>query len=159
MHNDHQTTLNEPDAKPVLNASDPQPGSGSYVDQPLNPLWLILITIVAGLPASAPIAGAIAVRCGYRKLGWVCGILLTVCGTLALILAVLWGVEWYWTTLSLVAFHIVCGSGLCLLLRKPNSYSCLAAFLPVWQWLLSFHSRLFQQKVLRMVFSCQFFQE
>jgi tetratricopeptide (TPR) repeat protein len=120
MHNDHQTTLNEPDAKPVLNASDAKPGSGSYVDQPLNPLWLILITIVAGLPASAPIAGTIAVRCGYRKLGWVCGILLTVCGTLALILAVLWGVEWYWTTLSLVAFHIVCGSGLCLLLRKPH---------------------------------------
>lgn len=120
MHDDNQITLNEPNPKPVLNASDPKPGSGSDVDQPLNPLWLILITIVAGLPASAPLAGAIAVRCGYRRLGWVGGALLTIFGILALVLAVIWGVEWYWTTLALVAFHIVCGSSLCLLLRKPH---------------------------------------
>ncbi len=120
MHHDKQTTLNEPDEGPVLNAGDPKPGSGSNIGQPMNPLWLLLITIVAGLPASAPLAGAIAVRCGYRRLGWVGGILLTVCGALALVLAVFWGVEWYWTALSLVSFHMMCGSGLYLLLRKPH---------------------------------------
>lgn len=120
MQNDNQITLNEPHAKPLVNANDPKPEPGSYVDQPLNPLWLILITVVAGLPASAPVAGAIAVRCGYRRLGWACGALLTIFGILSLALAVIWGVEWYWTTLALVAFNIVCGSGLYLLLRKPQ---------------------------------------
>ena len=120
MQNDNQITLNEPHAKPLVNANDPKPEPGSYVDQPLNPLWLILITVVAGLPASAPVAGAIAVRCGYRRLGWVCGALLTIFGIVSLALAAVWGVEWYWTTLALVAFNIVCGSGLYLLLRKPQ---------------------------------------
>jgi hypothetical protein len=123
MHNDTLIPGNEPDASPALNASDPEPGeqeSGSYVDQPLNPLWLVPITLVAGLAASAPLAGAVAVRCGYPRLGWVCGALLSILGALALVLAVIWGVEWYWTTLALVAFHIVCGSGLFLLLRNPH---------------------------------------
>jgi len=120
MHDVSQTTLNAQDTDPVLNASDSKSGFKSNVDQPLNPLWLVLITIVAGLAASAPIAAVIAVRCGYRKLGWICGVLLTFVGTLAFVIAVLWGVEWYWTTLSLIAFHVVCGSGLYLLLRKPH---------------------------------------
>lgn len=119
MHTDVPTALKQMDAKPVLNAGGPMPKSGADVDRPLNPLWLILITIVAGLAASAPLAGAVAVRCGYRRLGWAGGVALTVLGTLTLVAAVFWGVEWYWTTLSLVAFHIVLGSALFLLLRKP----------------------------------------
>lgn len=120
MDTDNQTSLSELDAKPVWNASAAKAAAGSDVDLPLNPLWFIIITIVAGLVASAPLAGAIAVRCGYRRLGWICGTLLTALGMLALVIAVFWGVEWYWTTLSLVAFHIFFGSILFLLLRKPH---------------------------------------
>jgi hypothetical protein len=96
-----------------------KPESTPAEDQPLNPLWLIPITLVAGLPVSAPVAGATLVRCGYRTLGWACGIPLAIVGVLALFFAVIWGVEWYWTALSLVAFHILCGAGLFLALRKP----------------------------------------
>lgn len=120
MHNINQTALNASNTQAVLKPSDPMSSSDSYDDQPLNPLWLIPVTIVAGLVASAPLAAAIAVRCGHRKLGWVGGGLLTVIGALALVIAVFWGVEWYWTTLSLIAFHIVCGGGLYLLLRIPH---------------------------------------
>jgi tetratricopeptide (TPR) repeat protein len=120
MDTDHQTSLHELEAKPVWNAGAAEaPAGSSDVDRTLNPLWLIIITIVAGLAASAPLAGTIAVRCGYRRLGWIGGTLLSALGMLALVTAVFWGVEWYWTTLSLVAFHIVLGSILFLLLRKP----------------------------------------
>jgi hypothetical protein len=120
MQNDNQISPIEPNPRPAAYANESKPVSGLPVHQPLNPLWLILITIVAGLLAAAPMAGAVAVRCGYRRLGWILGTLLTIFGALALALAVIWGVEWYWTTLALGAFHIVCGSSLCLLLRKPH---------------------------------------
>jgi hypothetical protein len=123
MDNANQTRLGASDAKTISNADDPdqrkKPGSTPLNDQPLNPLWLILITLVAGLPASAPIAGAIFVGCEYRMRGWICGMLLTIFGIVILILAALWGVEWYWTALSLTAFHLLCGSCLFLVLRKP----------------------------------------
>jgi len=131
MDIDNQAPLNEPDAKPVVNANAAEAASGSHIDRPLNPLWLILVTIVAGLAASAPLAGALAVRCGYRRLGWICGALLTALGILALVTAVFWGVEWYWATLALTAFHIVFGSLLFLLLRKPHrvfkEHNCVPA--------------------------------
>ena len=119
MQTDDPLSRKEIDAEPVSQAGEPRPKSGDDVDRLLNPLWLLLVSIVAGLAASGPLAGAIAVRCGYRKLGWAGGGILTVLGTLALVTAVFWGTEWYWTTLSLVAFHTVCGAALFLLLRKP----------------------------------------
>jgi hypothetical protein len=88
-------------------------------DLMLHPLWLILISLIGGLPASAPLAGAIFIGCGYRVMGWVSGILLTVLGVIVLVLSALWGVEWYWTTIALIIFHLLCGCCLFMFLRKP----------------------------------------
>lgn len=87
-------------------------------DQPMNPTWLLLISPLAGLTASAPIAGAILYRCGYRRLGWIVGSLLSFMGIVFFLFAIFWGVEWYWTTLSLTTLHLLFGTGLSLFLRK-----------------------------------------
>lgn len=86
---------------------------------PLNPGWLVLITIIAGLTASGPVAGATLFRCGYRKSGWISGILLCLSGLFLHIFAILWSVEWYWATLMLTGAHIVCGSAIFFMLRGP----------------------------------------
>ena len=85
----------------------------------MNPFWLVLITLVAGLAASGPIAGANLFRYGYRRLGWILGIVLSIIGIIIVLLAIFWNVEWYWVTLSLTAVHILCGAGLFLGLRNP----------------------------------------
>ena len=86
---------------------------------PLNPGWLVPMTVVAGLAASGPIAGSTLFRCGYRRLGWVLGVLLGLLGLLILILTILWSVEWHWATLTLTGVHLLCGSVLFFILRKP----------------------------------------
>ena len=116
----NQTPPIEQPPKTAPKPAAPRLSSSLYADPLLNPAWLIPITLVAGLAASAPLAGAMAVRCGYRKLGWIGGIILAFTGALALAAALISGVEWYWISLSLAAFHIMCGSGLYLLMRKPH---------------------------------------
>ncbi len=124
MDNANQTGLETPGAEKIVDPDDSvlpkEPGTSLLNDLPLNPFWLTIVTLIAGLPASAPMAAAIFIRCGYRLLGWICGIFLTLIGIVVLILAVVWGVEWYWAALSLTAFHLLCGSGLFLALRKPH---------------------------------------
>ena len=123
MSNENQDMLDSPAENNILNSDESNrkraAGAAPEEDQLLNPLWLVLITLAAGLPASAPLAGSILARCGHRMLGWVSGTLLTVLGALVLILAAFWGVEWHWITLSLVTFPLLSGSCLYLLLRKP----------------------------------------
>lgn len=86
---------------------------------PLHPGWLVLITIIAGLTVSGPVAGASLFKCGYRKLGWIAGMLLCLLGLFFHIFAILWSVEWYWATLMLTGAHILCGSALFFILWIP----------------------------------------
>ena len=86
---------------------------------PLHPGWLVLITIIAGLTVSGPVAGASLFKCGYRKLGWIAGMLLCLLGLFFHIFAILWSVEWYWATLMLTGAHILCGSALFFMLWIP----------------------------------------
>jgi hypothetical protein len=87
--------------------------------RPLNPGWLVPMTVIAGLAASGPIAGATLFRCGYRKLGWVLGFSSGLLGLLVFILTVLWRVEWHWAAVSLTGGHLLCGTGLFFVLRRP----------------------------------------
>ena len=86
---------------------------------PLNPGWLVPMTMIAGLAASGPIAGVTLFRCGYRKLGWILGIVLGLLGVCIFVFMILWNVEWYWVTLTLSGVHFVSGMTLALILVKP----------------------------------------
>ncbi len=55
---------------------------------PLHPAGLIPLTVVAGLAASGPIAGAALCRYGSRKLGWVLGFLSGLLGLVVIAVAV-----------------------------------------------------------------------
>jgi tetratricopeptide (TPR) repeat protein len=87
---------------------------------PLNPAWLIPITLVAGLAASGPLAGAILFRCGYRKLGWFLGVLLGLLGLLIFGFTILWSVEWYWVALTLTGVHLLSGIALLWIVWRPS---------------------------------------
>jgi hypothetical protein len=91
----------------------------SFTAGPMHPGWLVLITVVAGLAASGPLAGAMLFKCGFRKLGWVSGILLGLLGLVVFILMILWSVESYWVTLLLSGIHLVCGTALYFILSRP----------------------------------------
>lgn len=86
---------------------------------PLNPGWLVLVTIIAGLAASGPLAGIFLFRCGYRKSAWAAGAGLGLIGIIIFCLAPLWDVEWYWTALVITAINISCGTALYFALQKP----------------------------------------
>jgi hypothetical protein len=90
------------------------------IPRPIHPLWLVPICLVAGLVTGGPFAGAILFRCGYRRLGWGLGAGLMLIGAGVLLLAGLWGVQWYWVALTLAFVHLVCGSIL--------FYICLGPF-------------------------------
>ncbi|MFH0926360.1 MAG: C39 family peptidase [bacterium] len=87
---------------------------------PLNPGWILIITLVAGLIASGPIAGSTICKCGYRKTGRIIGIILGVLGLGLLILIVMWNVEWYWSALTLSGVHLLSGLGLLFILKKAH---------------------------------------
>lgn len=87
--------------------------------RPIHPLWFIPISLVAGLVTSGPLAGATLCRCGYRRLGWGLGAGLMPIGAALLLLCGLWGTQWYWVALILSLIHLVCGSALFLIVRRP----------------------------------------
>jgi MFS family permease len=96
---------------------------------PLAPGWLVLVTVVAGLPASGPLAGASLYRFGYRKTGWVVGSLTCLLGLLVFLFMILWNTEWYWAAITLTGFHLLSGISLFFALRGPhkifrNHYPC-----------------------------------
>jgi hypothetical protein len=86
---------------------------------PLHPGWLVPMTLIAGLAASGPITGATLFKCGYRKLGWIAGVLLGLLGLLIFALTIFWNVEWYWVSLTLTVIHLIAGTVLFFLLRFP----------------------------------------
>lgn len=88
-------------------------------NRPIHPLWLIPISLVAGLLACGPFAGAILHRCGFRRLGWGLGSTLMIAGCALLVLCALWGTHWYWVALTLSGVHLLCGTVLFLALRGP----------------------------------------
>jgi len=87
--------------------------------RPIHPLWLIPLSIVAGLVSGGPFAGAVLVRCGHRKWGWGLGAGGMLLGGVLLLLAGLWGVRWYWVGLTVSLVHLACGTALFLIVRKP----------------------------------------
>ena len=91
------------------------------VPQPvlLHPGWLVPMTIIAGLAASGPLAGATLFKCGYRKVGTLLGVLLSLLGIGLFAGIILWGVEWYWATLTLTLIHLMLGVILFFVVRKP----------------------------------------
>jgi hypothetical protein len=96
---------------------------------PLNPGWLMPISLVAGLAAAGPLAGGILFRCGYRKLGWVSGVLFGLLGLLIFVLVILWSMDWYWITLTLTGVHLL--SGIILILLVINPYRTFQAHHPL----------------------------
>lgn len=91
----------------------------SYRVRPIPPGWLIPITLAAGLVTSGPLAGTILVQCGYRRRGWITGIFLSLAGIGLLAGMFLWSVEWYWTTMTLLSLHLLCGIALFFGVRRP----------------------------------------
>jgi MFS family permease len=85
----------------------------------MHPAWFVPMTLVAGLMASGPAAGAALRQYGYRRLAWVVGPVLFVLGLALTVFAVLWKVEWYWAALFLAAAHLCGGTALFLALRRP----------------------------------------
>jgi MFS family permease len=84
----------------------------------MHPAWFIPMTLVAGLMASGPAAGAALHQYGRRRLAWVVGPALFVVGLALTVFAVLWSVEWYWAALLLAAAHLCAGTALYLALRR-----------------------------------------
>jgi hypothetical protein len=89
-------------------------------NQVLAETWLVLITLVAGLSASGPLAGVALYRYGYRKMGWILGCFTYLLGLLAFIFMILWNTEWYWAAISLTGFHLLSGTLLSFVLRWPH---------------------------------------
>ena len=87
---------------------------------PLAPGWLVLIALVAGLPAAGPLAGVALYRYGYRKMGWIVGCFTCLLGLLGFLFMILWNTEWYWAAISLTGFHLLSGTSLSLMLRRPH---------------------------------------
>jgi MFS family permease len=85
----------------------------------MHPAWFIPMTLVAGLMASGPAAGAALRQYGHRRLAWVVGPVLFVLGLALTLFAVFWSVEWYWAALLLAGAHLCAGTALFLALRRP----------------------------------------
>jgi hypothetical protein len=90
---------------------------GAY---PLAPGWLVPVTLVAGLAASGPLAGACLYRYGYRRTGWVLGALTGLLGLLFFVIMILWNTDWYWAAITLTGFHLLGGVSLFFVLRRPH---------------------------------------
>ncbi len=123
MEETMQNNTHEPSERTTregIESADPmKPAHQPSTVHPLNPGWLIPITLVAGLVASGPIAGVTLFRCGYRKGGWISGSALGLLGLVIVSLTILWNVEWYWSTLTLAGVHLLCGVTLFFVLWRP----------------------------------------
>lgn len=96
-----------------------EPVHAEPTSAPLHPGWLVPMTMIAGLAASGPLAGATLFKCGYRKSGALVGVLLGLIGIGLFGSIILWSVEWYWATLTLTLIHLSFGVALFFLVRKP----------------------------------------
>jgi hypothetical protein len=96
------------------------PSGATRVSYPLAPGWLVLITLVAGLSASGPLAGAAMYRYGYRKVGWILGSATFLLGLTLFYFMILWNNEWYWPAIALTGVHLLGGISLFLGLRGPH---------------------------------------
>lgn len=97
--------------------SEPDQPAGPAPVQLVHPGWLIPVTIIAGLPVSGPMAGAILHQCGQRLKGWFLGAIAGVTGMLLILLSFLQNMEWYWVALGLFGIHILAGSLLFFIIR------------------------------------------
>ncbi len=85
--------------------------------RPINPLWFIPLSFVAGLMGGGPLAGADLCRHGRRRTGWAVGLSFFLIGAALLLLCGLMGTRWYWAALILNAIDLAGGIVLFLLLR------------------------------------------
>ncbi len=84
----------------------------------LGPVFLSLLTLVAGPMISGPAAGAVLVRLGFKRSGWLTAVFTSLAGVVFNAGLVLWPVKWYWSSLTLSGVHIVCAVILFFVMRS-----------------------------------------
>ncbi len=92
--------------------SEPVPVRPMDSSEVLGPVFIAIISLLAGPMVSGPLAGWHLRRMGRRLLGWMVGIGLGLAGLALNAGLLLWPVEQRWTTLSLLLVHLACAGGL-----------------------------------------------
>jgi MFS family permease len=85
----------------------------------VGPVFLAIISLLAGPMVSGPLAGWHLRRMGHRLLGWLIGAGLGLAGLGLNAGLLLWPIEQRWTTLTLLLVHLVCAVALLFGLAGP----------------------------------------
>jgi hypothetical protein len=85
----------------------------------VGPVFLAIISLLAGPVVSGPLAGRQLCRMGHRLLGWLTGVGVGLMGLAVDCGLLFWPVEQRWTTLTLLLVHVVFAGGLLFAMVGP----------------------------------------